>query len=55
MKRDNRFIVEVQEDVSTGDLFVPIPEQILNDMGWYEGTELSMVVEGGEIIIREVS
>ena len=55
MKRDNRFIVEVQEDVSTGDLVIPIPEQILNDMGWYEGTELDMVVEGGEIIIREVS
>lgn len=54
MNRDKRFTVELIEDVASGELVCPVPEEILNDMGWYEGTELELNVEGDEIIIREV-
>ena len=47
-------IVELQEDVATGELLCPIPEAILNEFGWYEGTELEWVSDGGEIILREM-
>ena len=54
MNRDKHMIVELQEDVATGELLCPIPEAILNEFGWYEGTELEWVSDGGEIILREM-
>ncbi len=53
MKRDKQFIVELSEDVATGSLVATVPEEILNEMSWYEGTELEWVVEGQELILRE--
>lgn len=53
MNRDKRFIVELQEDVASGELIATIPQQFLNEMGWYEGTELEWVMEGDELILRE--
>lgn len=53
MDRDKRFIVELQEDVASGELVLPIPQQILNEMGWYEGFDLEWVMEGDELILRE--
>jgi len=55
MNRDARFIVELAEDVASGELVLPIPEKLLNEMGWYEGMDLEVVVEGDELIIREVN
>jgi len=54
MNRDKRFIVEVQEDVASGELYVPIPERLLNQFEWYEGTELEWIMEGNELILREI-
>ncbi len=53
MKRDKQFIVELSEDVATGSLVATVPEEILNEMSWYEGTELEWIVEGQELILRE--
>lgn len=53
MNRDKRFTVELQENVASGELLLPIPERIISDMGWYEGTILEVTVEGDELIIRE--
>ena len=55
MDRRERFAVEVQLDVTTDEYMVAIPEQILNDFQWYEGTELEWVLDGDEIILREVT
>ncbi len=54
MNRRNRFVVEVQLDVTTDEYVIPIPQQILNDFQWYEGTELEWVLDGDELILREV-
>ena len=54
MKKENTFNIELQEDVSSGSLMAPIPQQILNEMGWYEGTELQWIVDGDELVLMEV-
>ena len=54
MNRDKRFIVELEEDVSSGNLMLPVPDKILSSLGWYEGTELEIELDGDELIIREI-
>ena len=53
MNREKRFIVELKEDVSSGELIVQLPQEILNECCWFEGTELEWVSEGNEVILRE--
>ena len=36
----------------TGELLVKIPEQILNDMDWYEGTEIEWTLDGDSAVIN---
>ena len=55
MNRDKRFIVEVKEDVASGELLIPVPEQLISQLDWYEGIELECVLEGNEIILRELN
>jgi hypothetical protein len=31
-----------------------LPEWVLNDFGWYEGTQVNMEVEGDCIVITEI-
>lgn len=54
MKQNASYLVELEENIATGDLMIPIPEAILNSMGWYEGTELEWVLDNGELLLREV-
>ena len=44
----------IEVDPVTGEYYVTIPEWVLNDFGWYEGTEVNMEVEGNCILITEV-
>ena len=53
MIRDQQFIVELTEDVASGELVLPIPEELLNDLGWYEGMDLEWCIEGNELILKE--
>ena len=55
MNRDRRFIVELKEDVASGELVLEVPEAILNEMGWYEGSELEWTMEGDELILRDAT
>ena len=54
MRREKHMTVELVEDVATGDLLCPIPESILSEYGWYEGTKLEWVIEGDELLLREL-
>lgn len=44
----------VEVDTVTGEYYINIPEWVLNDFGWYEGTQVNMEVEGDCIVITEV-
>jgi hypothetical protein len=37
---DVRYEVIVQEDTETGDLLLPIPPELLEQLGWKEGDEI---------------
>ncbi len=53
MEKENYYISEIIEDLVTGELLVKIPEQILNDMDWYEGTEIEWTLDGGSAVLTE--
>ena len=53
MKRNEKLLTELREDVATGELVAEVPESILNELDWYEGTELEWLIEGNELILRE--
>ncbi len=40
MQDNLQFEVIVQEDTDTGDLLLPIPQELLDRLGWVEGDEL---------------
>jgi len=54
-KNPGENITSVEVDPITGEYYITIPEWILNDFGWYEGTVVNMEVEGNCIIITEVN
>jgi hypothetical protein len=43
----------IQVDPITGQYFVIIPEQIINELSWYEDTGIKINLEGDEIVISE--
>lgn len=53
MERENYYTTEIEEDLATGELLVKIPEQILNEMDWYEGTELEWTFDGDRAVLTQ--
>jgi bifunctional DNA-binding transcriptional regulator/antitoxin component of YhaV-PrlF toxin-antitoxin module len=41
-------------DPVTGEYYVTLPEWVMSEFGWYEGTEVNMEVDGESIVITEV-
>jgi hypothetical protein len=47
-------IVKLETDTETGELILPIPTDLLSQMGWIEGTELFWIDnEDGSYNLRE--
>jgi hypothetical protein len=45
--------VTVQE-TANGDLYIQLPDELMNDLGWTEDTELVWIIEDdGRIILRK--
>ena len=54
MKKNSGKIFEtIQVDSITNHYYVELPEWIVNDFGWYEGSEIQLTLDGSEIIITE--
>jgi hypothetical protein len=50
-----RYEVITQEDPDTGDLLLPIPQTLLDSMGWKEGDEIDFSLdEEGRYVLRKV-
>ena len=55
MKKNSGEIFEsVQIDPITGEYFIIIPEQLMNELSWYEDTKLRLNLDGNELILSEV-
>lgn len=55
MATDAKWTVTVEEDPDTGDLLLPFPEDMLEELGWQEGDTLSWNIdENNNIILTKV-
>jgi hypothetical protein len=50
-----RYEVITQEDPATGDLLMPIPPELLRELGWKEGDEIEFGIDdSGNYILKRV-
>ena len=52
-KNSGGFITSIEIDTVTGEQRAIIPEWIINEMDWYEDTNLNWKIDDGEVIITE--
>jgi len=48
----HRFVVTLEED-EYGDLIMPIPEEVLDELGWTVGDDLDYTLDEDSIILRK--
>jgi hypothetical protein len=54
MKKNSGDIFEsIEVDPISGEYFIKIPEQIMNELSWYEDTQICFTLEGDEVILTE--
>lgn len=54
MKKNSENIFEsIQVDPISGEYYIIIPESIINELSWYEDTEIRFKLEGDEVILSE--
>ena len=54
MQKNYGYIFEsIDVDRISGEYYITIPEQIMNELSWYEDTEISFKIEGDEVILSE--
>lgn len=53
-KNPGENIKTIQVNPVTGEYYVDIPEWVMSEYGWYEGTEINMEVDGDCIVITEL-
>lgn len=51
----DRYEVIAQEDPETGDMLIPIPLNLLKELGWKEGDDVDFSIdEKGRIILKKI-
>ena len=53
VKKYSKIQISLRVDSVTDEYILSIPEQIVNEMNWYEDTKLSWKTDGEEVIITE--
>ena len=43
----------LQVDPITGEYYIVIPEWIVNDLSWYEDSEINFSLEGTDLVLSE--
>ena len=52
-KNSGGFITSIEIDTVTGEYRAIIPEWIINEMGWYEDTNLNWKIDDDDVINTE--
>lgn len=53
-KNSGPIISVVEVDPIDGNYVIKLPESVVNDLGWYDGTEVVISVDGSEIIVTDL-
>ena len=53
-KNSGENFTTVEIDPVTGEYVIQVPEWIISEYGWFEGTEINMEVDKDSIVITEV-
>lgn len=43
----------LQVDPISGEYYLIVPEEIVNELSWYEDTEINFHLDGNEVILSE--
>jgi hypothetical protein len=52
-KNSGEIFQPLQVDPISGEYYLIIPEHIINDLSWYEDTEIRLELSANEIILSE--
>ena len=52
-KNSGKNFESLQVDPSTGEYYVVIPEWIVNELSWYEDSEINFSLEGTDLVLTE--
>ena len=52
-KNSGNIFESLQVDPITGKYFLVIPEQLVNELSWYEDTRIKLSIDGDELILAE--
>ena len=52
-KNSGEIFTSIEVDTVTGEYYTVIPEAAVNEMGWFEETQLRWAMDGKEVIITE--
>jgi hypothetical protein len=53
--KNKTYQAEVVEILDNGDAILELPDDLVEDMGWYEGTKLNISMENGAIILKKLN
>lgn len=54
-KNSDKNFEALKVDPITGEYFLVIPEWMVNELSWYEDTEIQVTLDGNEILLKERS
>ena len=49
----HRYILTIDEDDDTGELLLNLPDDLLDEMGWYYGDELEYSIEDDQLTLKK--
>ena len=52
--KDRIYHGEIVDVLDNGDAILQLPDDLVEDMGWYDGTRLNISMENGAIILKEI-
>ena len=52
-KNSGENIQPIKVDPISGEYYITIPEWMMNELSWYEDTEVKFNLDGNEIVISE--
>lgn len=50
----HRYVLRVEEDEHTGDYYVTLPNELLDETGWEYGDELQYEIDNECLIVRKL-